>query len=157
MIYVLDSDTLIFLIRGTRIVVAKSRSQRLVQEAARNIEMNCKAAQAANNEVSLSVITVAELEFGARHSGNYEAERRDVDLILRPFTIFDFTARTCAQHYGEIREEVESLGRPIGAMDLLIAAHARAMQAVLVTNNIGDFGPISRLRTENWAMKEAKF
>jgi tRNA(fMet)-specific endonuclease VapC len=46
--------------------------------------------------------------------------------------------------------ELESAGVPIGAMDLLIAAHAKALAAPVVTNNVAHFGRIAGLRVENW-------
>ncbi|HMP72941.1 MAG TPA: hypothetical protein PKE55_06705, partial [Kiritimatiellia bacterium] len=55
------------------------------------------------------------------------------------------------RHYGEIRAQLERDGCPIGAMDLMIAAHARAVNATLITNNVGEFKRVHGLRVENWA------
>lgn len=52
--------------------------------------------------------------------------------------------------YGAIRAELEVAGKPIGPNDLLIAAHAHALEAVLVTANIGEFKRVRDLRVENW-------
>src|SRR5690349_402818 len=142
MIYLLDSDTLIFLVRGAKIIAPRTRSQRMFQEAAGRIRAHCMALQRSGEEIGLSVITVAELEFGARRSADYSSEIAAVNLILRPFTIFDFAAPECAWHYGELRERLERAGNPIGAMDLLIAAHARALKATLVTNNLSHLAQV---------------
>ncbi|OGV75136.1 MAG: hypothetical protein A3K19_13315 [Lentisphaerae bacterium RIFOXYB12_FULL_65_16] len=54
------------------------------------------------------------------------------------------------RHYGEIRGQLETDGAPIGAMNLLIAAHARALGAVLVTNNADEFARIEGLSCQDW-------
>jgi tRNA(fMet)-specific endonuclease VapC len=54
-------------------------------------------------------------------------------------------------HYGEIRSDLEKHGIPIGSLDTMIAAHARALGAVLVTNNVREFSRVEGLRVENWA------
>ena len=59
--------------------------------------------------------------------------------------------RDAGKHYGEIRHALAKRGQPIGANDLLIAAHARSVDATLVTNNAGEFGRVPDLRVENWS------
>jgi tRNA(fMet)-specific endonuclease VapC len=54
-------------------------------------------------------------------------------------------------HYGEIRSDLEKRGTPIGSLDTMIAAHARALGAVLVTNNVREFSRVEGLQVENWA------
>ncbi len=60
-------------------------------------------------------------------------------------------ASDVAHHYGRIRTELERLGTPVGAFDLLIAAHALALDVILVTNNTREFRRIDGLQIENWA------
>jgi tRNA(fMet)-specific endonuclease VapC len=55
-----------------------------------------------------------------------------------------------AQHYAEIRAALKRRGAQLGAADLMIAAHARAMGAIIVTNNVKDFGRVKGLQVENW-------
>jgi len=55
-----------------------------------------------------------------------------------------------ALHYAEIRADLEKKGQLIGANDLMIAAHARSINAVIVTNNVRDFGHVKGLKLENW-------
>jgi tRNA(fMet)-specific endonuclease VapC len=100
--------------------------------------------------VGLSAITVSELEFGAHNSGDYEAEIVAVQEILTPFEVYDYDGATCPAHYGRIRHELERAGQAIGAMDLLIAAHALALPATLVTNNLDHFHRISGLSVTSW-------
>ncbi len=63
--------------------------------------------------------------------------------------VLDWPARA-ATEYGNIRALLEANGTPIGAMDMLIAAHARSLGAVLVTNNEKHFNRVKGLKVENW-------
>ena len=86
----------------------------------------------------------------ARGSNNYEVEAAAVQKILAPFTLPPFDATTCAVECGQIRHELAAAGAPIGAMDLLIAAHAKALDAVLVTHNLQHFRRVRGLKCESW-------
>ncbi len=146
MLYILDTDTVIFMLRGLKI--------RLGQKARRDKAIalvdRCRDAQAKGDVVGLSAITVSELEFGAHNSGDYDIEIAAVRKILTPFEVFDYDGTTCPTYYGRIRHELEESGRAIGAMDLLIAAHALALSATLVTNSLAHFRRISGLSTTSW-------
>jgi tRNA(fMet)-specific endonuclease VapC len=145
MIYVLDTDILIYMIRGlksTRKPVQRQRAQALAQR--------CRQAQTAGDTVGISAVTVSELEFGARHSGDYPSEIAAVRKVLTPLDLFDYDAVACPPHYGRVRYEVESARMTIGAMDLLIAAHALALGATLVSNKLAHFGRVRALTTANW-------
>jgi len=148
MIYVLDSDSLIFMIRGLK---ASPRQWARRQRAVKLME-RCQAAQQDGHRVGLSAITVSELEFGARNRGRYDHEIAAVRKILLPFDIFDYDATTCPGHYGLIRYELERTGRMIGAMDLLIAAHVLSLGATLVTNNEAHFSRVPGLQVANWTV-----
>lgn len=151
MIYLLDTDTFIFMVRGLKVGTAGNQRQHRRQVIARQIFDTGRGKALAGHEVALSAITVAEMEFGARHSRNYEEDIELVRRAMAPFTLLDFDAVTCPLLYGEIRHALASRGTPIGNMDLLIAAHARAMKATLVTNNIAEFSRDAGLVCENWA------
>jgi tRNA(fMet)-specific endonuclease VapC len=56
-----------------------------------------------------------------------------------------------AARYGQMRAQLEKKGLPIGAYDLLIAAHALSLGLTLVTNNAREFGRVADLEIENWA------
>jgi tRNA(fMet)-specific endonuclease VapC len=151
MIYLLDTDTFIFMVRGLKIHSADNERQRQRQAMARRIFDTGRGKTVAGHEVALSAITVAEMEFGAQNSGNYEEEIELVRRAMSPFALLDFDAFSCSIRYGEIRHTLASQGTPIGNMDLLIAAHARALNATLVTDNIAEFSRVHGLTCENWA------
>jgi tRNA(fMet)-specific endonuclease VapC len=142
--YLLDTDTLIFLIRGLKTSRSVHRRQATI------LVERCRKAQAAGHSVGLSAVTVSELEFGARHSDRYDDEIAAVRKILTPFDIHDYDAVVSPIQYGIIRHGLETGGQTIGSMDLLIAAHALGLDATLVTNNEAHFNRISDLRVVNW-------
>jgi tRNA(fMet)-specific endonuclease VapC len=72
-----------------------------------------------------------------------------LDQFLLPLEILDFDAKAAIE-YGRIRSALEKKGTPIGSLDILIAAHAKSVGAILVTNNIKEFNRVSGLSTENW-------
>ena len=72
-----------------------------------------------------------------------------VDLFLDSFEIYDFD-KNAAKEYAKIRVNLEKKGLIIGAYDLQIAAHAKSLNAILVTNNIKEFNRIKGLKLENW-------
>jgi tRNA(fMet)-specific endonuclease VapC len=146
MTYLLDTDTLIFLIRGLK---ARPRQKARRERAAKLLD-RCRQAHREGHALGVSAITAAELEFGARNGGRYEDEIAAVQKILTPFQVLDFDAVNCPPHYGRIRQDLEQAGETIGAMDLLIAAHALSLDATLVTGNLGHFQRISGLRVTDW-------
>jgi tRNA(fMet)-specific endonuclease VapC len=129
---------------------ARSSARRRQRQQAITLEENCRRTQAAGDPIGLSAITVSELEFGARLSGRYDQEMAAVRQILAPFHLYDYDAVRCPQHYGRVREELETSARTIGSEDLLIAAHALALDAVLVTNNDAHFRRVTGLKVVNW-------
>lgn len=101
------------------------------------------------SDLVISAITVCELEYGASKSGNPVKNRQALTRFLVPFEISPFSEQA-AFHYGEIRAHLEREGKIIGAMDLLISAHARSMSLTLVTNNLKEFERVPGLRAESW-------
>lgn len=99
-------------------------------------------------EVAISSITGAELTFGVAKSGSRK-NRDALDKFLAPLVVLPFD-ETAMREYGELRSHLERQGQPIGALDQLIAAHALALDAVLVTNNEREFRRVPRLRLANW-------
>ena len=150
MIYLLDTDTLIYMARGLKISSPQNERQKKGRQLAERIMERCVKQQVAGDDVGLSAVTIAELEFGAHQSGDYPKEIVAVRKILTPFIAYDFDASGCAENYGEIRHALETPGKTIGAMDLLIAAHALALGATLVTNNTGHFSRVPDLLSANW-------
>lgn len=103
-----------------------------------------------NDGVCISSITLAELEYGMKHSSNPAKNEQALLRFLLPFDVLPFGA-AAASEYGEIRAYLQKAGTPIGAMDMLIAAHAKSENIVLVTNNTREFERVVGLELENWA------
>ena len=143
-IYLLDTDILIFMVRGL-----KSARRPAQRTRAKALVERCRRAQSTDH-VGLSAVTVSELEFGARASGKYESEIAAVGKLLTPFEIYDFDGVACPVHYGRVRHELKARGTAIGSMDMLIATHALALDATLVTNNLAHFSRVAGLATVNW-------
>ncbi len=101
------------------------------------------------SEIGISAITLSELEYGVAKSSRPDQNREALIEFLTPMEILSFDERA-AQFYGEIRAHLEKKGKPIGAMDLLIASHAISLSVPLVTNDIRGFKGIPGLQLENW-------
>jgi tRNA(fMet)-specific endonuclease VapC len=108
-----------------------------------------KLAEHKISEVGISAITVAELEYGVAKSALPDKNRDALDGFLAPFEIAPFDDRA-AQEYGRMRAHLERKGTLIGAMDMLIAAHAQSLGVMLVTNNAKEFKRVPHLQVENW-------
>ncbi|MBW3670589.1 MAG: type II toxin-antitoxin system VapC family toxin [Acidobacteria bacterium] len=100
-------------------------------------------------EIAISAVAVAELRYGADKSARSEENHRRLDLLLEDLASLDFDLRAAAE-YGSIRSELERTGTLIGPNDMLIAAQARALDVVLVTDNVNEFERVDRLRAESW-------
>jgi len=101
-------------------------------------------------DIGVSSITVAELQYGAQKSQYPERNRDALEQFLMPLVIADFDMQA-AIVYGELRAVLEKAGTPIGALDVLIAAHALSLDVTLVTNNIREFSRVPDLQIANWA------
>ena len=103
-----------------------------------------------NNGIGISSITLAELEYGMKHSSNPAQNERALLRFLVPLSVLPFGA-DAASEYGAIRTFLQNNGTPIGPLDMLIAAHAKAEGLVMVTNNVREFERVPGLEIENWA------
>ena len=101
-------------------------------------------------EIGLSSVVAAELAFGVQKTGSTR-NKEALKLFLAPLFIAPFD-ENCVWAYGELRAQLEKLGQPIGSLDTLIAAHALALDKVLVTNNLKEFSRVPGLRLKNWAI-----
>jgi tRNA(fMet)-specific endonuclease VapC len=99
--------------------------------------------------VAISSITVAELEYGVAKSEYYEKNKNALAQFLTLPVILPFDVAAAAE-YGNIRVELQRRGTPIGPLDTLIAAHAKASDLILVTNNTREFERVEGLQIENW-------
>jgi tRNA(fMet)-specific endonuclease VapC len=100
-------------------------------------------------DVGISSITLAELVYGVEKSTQIEQNKVALQQFLLPLELCDFDPQA-AWVYGKIRVGLERTGQPIGAMDMLIAAHAISLDAILVTNNVREFQRINGLVLEDW-------
>lgn len=100
-------------------------------------------------EVGISAITEAELRFGAEKSQRLTDNLAAILDFTSQMVVLPFGTHQTAV-YGEIRAELSGQGKPIGALDFLIAAAALAQGLTLVTNNTGEFERVPGLHLEDW-------
>ena len=107
-----------------------------------------RVAKVGEDNICTSIIVAAELRYGCAKSGSKRLLEAVEDL-LGEISVLPFDVPADAK-YGEIRSDLEAAGKPIGGNDLLIAAHACAAGATIVTANTGELKHIRGLNIENW-------
>jgi len=135
MTYLLDTDTCVFWLRGKPPV--REHLQAVGPEA-----------------VAVSIVTLAELRYGAECSDQVASNHSAIDDFIAPLSIVDIDAET-ARAFGEIKAELRRSGALIDDLDLLIAATVHAHDLILVTNNQDHFGRVPGLRLDNWIQSES--
>ncbi len=100
-------------------------------------------------EVAISSIVAAELWYGVAYSQKKKQNESALKDFLEYVEVMPWPSEA-GPVYGRIRAELRKRGSPIGAMDLLIAAHAVVLGAVLVTDNTREFRRVPDLKIENW-------
>ena len=130
--YMLDTNTVIYA-KDTRPETVLERFQRY-----------------SPGDLCISSITLAELEYGVCNSSRPEQNRLALMLFLSNIEVMPFDS-DAARSYGEIRYDLKTKGKLIGANDLLIAAHARALGYTLITDNTKEFERVEGLLLDNWA------
>ena len=101
------------------------------------------------SEISISSITLSELFYGVSKSSKPEQNFMALTQFVAPLEILPYGSEA-TQYYGELRAHLEKQGTPIGALDMLIAAHALSIDSTLVTNNEKEFDRVPNLKIENW-------
>ena len=132
-LFMLDTDTCIFLMRGeSPALAARVQSVPLQQQV-------------------MSAVTFAELTYGVQASAAAKRKQNQsvLDSLVLHLAVLDWP-QDAAKHYAEIRTDFKKRVAQLGAADLMIAAHARAMGAIVVTNNVKDFDRVKGLEVENW-------
>ena len=129
--YMLDTNICIYII--------KHKPQKVIE---RFLKIDPK-------EICISSITFAELSYGAEKSSAKIKNHIALTLFLSNIEIKSFDMKA-AEEYGYVRAELEAKGSPIGPLDTEIAAHARSLGLILVTNNTREFERVERLNVENW-------
>ena len=131
--YMLDIDTCSFIMK---------RSHPLVLKRLQSVPVS---------DVCMSVVTKTELLYGVEVSPRRAQDAAALAAFLPYVEALDLTDNA-AIHYAEIRADLKKRGEIIGANDLFIAAHARAMELTLVTNNVAEFERVHGLSLENWTL-----
>lgn len=130
-LYILDTDICSYVMK---------RSHPKLLKKLRTVELE---------QLAISVVSEAELLYGMKIANNPAIVQAAFEGFIEHVSILKWD-RTAAEHYADIRADLRKRGEPIGANDLLIAAHARSLSATLVTNNIKEFAKVRKLKVENW-------
>ena len=101
------------------------------------------------SKIGISTVTLSELLYGVSKSSKPEQNRIALTQFIAPLEILPYSDEA-AQYYGDLRAHLEKHGTPIGPLDMLIAAHALAIDGTLVTNNEREFSRIPNLKIDNW-------
>ena len=129
--YMLDTNICIYAI--------KNKPAEVLQRLKSNLEKG----------LCISAITLAELEHGVKKSAYPEKNELALMQFLSILTVLSFDDMAAVE-YGKICAYLQKQGTPIGTMDMLIAAHAKAEHMILVTNNTREFERVPGLEMENW-------
>lgn len=132
--YMLDTNTCIYLIKH------------------RPLELRRRLEKVPIGDAAISSIVLAELWYGIEESAQRKRNEEALEDFLQYAAVLDWPAQA-APVYGRIRSHLRKRGAPIGANDLLIAAHALTLGALLVTDNLDEFRRVPKLRVENWVIR----
>jgi tRNA(fMet)-specific endonuclease VapC len=102
-------------------------------------------------DVAMSSITFGELCFGASKSAKQVEAIQTLAALKLLIPVLALDANASVQ-YGNVRQLLQKIGRPIGNNDLWIAAHALSSELILVSNNLAEFERVPGLKTENWVL-----
>jgi len=132
MLYLLDTDTSSYLIKGKSPVIER------------------KIALIPPTQIAISAVTQAELMYGLKRIPPQHRLHLAVREFLKIVRVLPWGPES-SDAYAEIRNQLVTTGQPIGEMDMMIAAQALALSATLVTNNIRHFERIKApMILENW-------
>ncbi len=129
--YMLDTNTCIYIIKR------------------KPVEVIDRFRQLQISQVSISSITLSELEYGVIKSSKPEQNHLALAQFLAPMEMLPY-GDEAAQHYGKVRVYLEKQGTLIGSLDMLIAAHALSTGCILITNNVKEFDRVPNLKINNW-------
>ena len=133
MTYMLDTNICVYAI--------KNNPEQVLEKLKQNL----------SNRICISAITLAELQHGVEKSMNPEKNSMALLQFLSILDILPFDD-LAAVEYGKICAYLQKRGTPIGTMDMLIAAHAKTENLIIVTNNVREFERVPNLKIENWAI-----
>jgi tRNA(fMet)-specific endonuclease VapC len=98
------------------------------------------------HDFGISSVTHAELRYGVEKSKNKNTNQDALDEFLLPLTILPFHGKRLVTCYGEIRVQLESKGKTIGPLDMLIAAHALSLDLMIISKNIKELSRTSNAK-----------
>jgi tRNA(fMet)-specific endonuclease VapC len=133
MIYLIDTDIIIYSLKSHPVVVDNFRRHALESK-------------------NISAITYGELIHGAKKSRDHHKNIATVRRISDLFPVVNVT-RSIMETFGDIKADLQKQGNIIDDMDLIIAATAITLNYTLVTNNVKHFSRIHELQIENWALE----
>ena len=133
MTYMLDTNICIYAI--------KNKPERVLEKIKENLSKG----------ICISAITLAELQHGVEKSMNPEKNSMALLQFLSILDVLPFDDLASVE-YGKICAYLQKQGTPIGTMDMLISAHAKAENLIIVTNNVREFERVPNLKIENWAI-----
>lgn len=128
--YLLDTDTLIYWLKGNRCIEEKA------------LEIGLE-------HLGYSIISKAELFYGVYNSKHVQKNLKNVEKVDETLTLV-YLEEVAAEWFGKVKAELRQQGNLIMDADLLIASTAIANDLVLVTNNIRHFQRVAGLKLENW-------
>lgn len=134
MIYMLDTNILIYLMKNKPLAVAERVAKLTSQD-----------------QLVMSFVTYAELLKGANRSNNPPQALAKIAQIIQRIAVLYPDNKTC-EFYGVWSNKLKQQGTPIGNNDLWIACHALACNAVLVTHNVKEFKRIDGLNWQDWTV-----
>ncbi len=129
-VYVFDTDTCIYWLNG-------------------NPGVSKKVEKHGTDGLNITMITYAELRFGAYNSQRVRENLDNIDFFLKGVSVLPLT-RQAADSFGRIKANLRQKGDIIGDFDILIAAVTMELNATLITNNLSHFRRIEKLSCENW-------
>jgi predicted nucleic acid-binding protein len=129
--YILDTDTLIYFLKGQQSVVEK-------------------ISVVARSDLSTTIINQTELLYGAFNSQKKEQNLKKIQGFLKEIKVLEFS-HAASLIFAEHKAQLKKQGNILADMDLMIASIVLANDGILVTNNVKHFGKIKSLKFENWA------
>ena len=128
--YILDTDTCIYWLKGK-------------EEVKRKVE------QIGVDGFRVTIITLAELKYGAYNSQKVSENLKNINNFLREVKVL-LLNKDAAERFGKIKANLRRSGQAIGDFDIMIASIATVNECILVTNNVSHFERIQNLQLENW-------
>lgn len=130
MIYLLDTDSIIYWIKGDN-------------------NLSKKILTAGFDNISSSIITRSELYYGAYKSKKIEKNLESINKLNKKIQFLDFNDK-CQKNFGKLKADLEKRGMTLNDFDLMIASTAISYNLILITNNVRHFSRIENLTIENW-------